>query len=261
MSEEESSSAAGAPAWMATFADMMSLLLTFFVLLLSFANLDVVKFRDALGSLKNAFGVTFTESGPYEGQTQQLVELSEETVARPDPSGGDDAAAALNRELLETVQNVIDERELDNVMQAVIGERGVTIRASGKLMFRAASEQLADESLEVLQEIADLAALFPHMISVEGHTDDQPIQTERFPSNWELSAARAVAGVRFLIDEGYVEAGRISAAGFAHTRPVVDGASPQARGRNRRIEFVFYRDQAAEAAALDLSEGAPGPGS
>jgi len=257
-SEEEGPQAEGCPAWMATFGDMMSLLLCFFVLLLSFSEMNVVKFKRMLGSMDQAFGVSARTAGVNETLSGDLIELSnsrqqapiasdESSPAIPPPMPSpeqreEEEKRKLDQELLEVVDKVIQERGLDDRVEAVLGDKGVTIRADSQLMFQAGQDRLKPEAAAIMEEVAELAALFPYKVLVEGHTDDSPIRTAQFPSNWELSAARAVAGVRHLIDVGKIDPSRIGAAGFADTQPIVSNDSDEGRAKNRRVEFVFYRE-------------------
>jgi chemotaxis protein MotB len=214
---------------------MMSLLLCFFVLLLSFANMDIVKFREMMGSLKDAFGVKVQDPGELEERSSSPIELSEsetKPIIELDPQPVR-AREQTDRELLDQVEKFIDDRVLDGIVEAVPGQRGVTIR----------SDVLRPEATPILNEIAGLAARYTYKIAVQGHTDDVPIRTERFPSNWELSAARAVAGVRYLIEHGEVKPERVTATGLAHTQPITHNQTPAAKARNRRLEFVFYHEE------------------
>jgi chemotaxis protein MotB len=261
---------------MATFGDLMSLLLTFFVLLLSFANMDIVKFRDAFGSLRDAFGVKLQDPGPFEAMTTQAVQLSEfearkqiELVmqAKPDASEGDKpeepqkAPDEIEREqkaedaaLQGEMERAIRENDLSGVVEAVAGERGVTIRVKGSLMFKTASNDLRITSGGLLDKIVQLARRFPYKIAVEGHTDRVPIINDEYPSNWHLSTARAVTGVMYLIEKG-IAPSRLSAAGYGSTRPLAPEIDDASRSKNRRLEFVFYRSEAEPA---DTANAEPG---
>jgi len=263
--EEEPPKMEGAPAWMATFGDMMSLLLCFFVLLLSFAEMNVVKFKKMAGSMDQAFGVSARTDGLQDTMTGDVIEISksmqeapivpEEEPPPPQPEDKtsaqseapaekkDEETRKLDQELLEVVDKVIQERGLDERVEAVLGDKGVTIRADSQLLFGPGQNKLKPEARAIMEEVAELAALFPYKIMVEGHTDNVPIRSSEFPSNWELSAARAVAGVRHLIDIGGIDPGRIAAAGFADTQPINSNESAEGRQKNRRLEFVFYREE------------------
>ena len=239
---------AGAPAWMATFGDMMSLLLTFFVLLLSFAQMDVVKFRDMMGSIRDAFGVQFEHPGEYEGRTTSVVELSKqeatdtiaviETKAQWQPA--DEAAAKIDQEIAEELERAIAENGLEGEAGVDIDGRGVVLRLSGQLLFAPASDELLPEARPLLDGVAALARDFPRDLAIEGHTDDLPISTQRFPSNWHLSAGRAIAALRYLAEKGHVDPRRLSGAGFGAMLPRVPNDSATHRAQNRRIEFVFH---------------------
>lgn len=244
----------GAPAWMATFADMMSLLLCFFVLLLSFANMDIVKFEEMLGSVKDALGVAVPQPGVWAIRSNEMIEISPSEASAavaievPVPKTDTDKNPEMER-MKERLDKFIDERRLDGVVEAVAGQGGVTIRVKGTLMFNPASDELRMGATPVLEEIADLAQAFEYNVAVQGHTDDVPIKTARFPSNWELSAARAVAGLRYLITTGKLDPSKASATGFAHTRPIAEAGAPGSRALNRRLEFVFYRADGSDEGA------------
>ncbi|MCP4003507.1 MAG: flagellar motor protein MotB [bacterium] len=260
---EEESSAEGCPAWMATFGDMMSLLLCFFVLLLSFANTDAAKFKAMAGSMKEALGVLVPNPGNWDVRSNELIEISpseskpkiaieipvphDDAMDKDDSDGKGESAAV--KKMVGRVDKLIDERSLRGIVEAVPGTSGVTIRVKGTLMFNPASDELRMGSIPILEEIAELVQAFDYNLAVNGHTDDVPIKTARYPSNWELSAARAVAGLRYLISTGKVDPARASASGFAHTRPIAKADTAQARALNRRLEFVFYRGEDPRAGA------------
>lgn len=274
LEEEGSGGGGGAPAWMATFGDLMSLLLTFFVLLLSFANMDVVKFRDMLGSVQNALGTPVPVPGPYEVRSTNAVELSEDTSSpfldvfemdnnqlptiRPIP------VAATDSQMLVDIQRVISEQGLQKIVEAEAGKRGITLRVKGQLLFDAGSADMRPEAFVFLDEIAKLTRESDYRVSIEGHTDDVPIATAQFPSNWHLSAWRAIATLRYFVDVGGVEASKLSCAGYAHMRPLVPNDSAENRAVNRRVEFVYYRGEspfgdADEATSIESLRGGIAP--
>ncbi len=228
---EEEESGGGEAAWMATFADLSTLLLTFFVLLLSFANMDVVQFRMALGSVKEALGVQFEHPGDMMGMTTSPIALSKQ-----------ESTAALplfdEMQLLKRIKAEAKEKGLEDVLEAELGDRGVLIRVKGQLLFAGGEATLRQEGKETLDAIALIATEIAYPILIEGHTDDRPIRTSRFPSNWELSTARATSALRFLVSRG-IESKRLGVAGYAHMRPLVANDTAENRKRNRRVEFVF----------------------
>lgn len=220
--------------WMATFADLMSLLLTFFILLLSFATLDVVKFRDALGSLKDAFGVQYVRDGSHEAVADDPIEIFD----------GEQVPAVVvieDQALLREIAAAIDAERLSGDVDAVLQPgRGVVLRINGEVLYEQGEADLLVQAAPILQRVADLVAAHDHHVMIEGHTDDVPIRTAAFPSNWELSAARAISAMRFLVDAG-IEPERVGVAGYADLRPLEPNDTDAHRAVNRRVEFVFMR--------------------
>ena len=237
---EEESSGDGA-AWMATFADMMTLLLCFFILLLSFATMDIVKFRDAMGSVQEALGVQFEHFGQFEAVASSPLQTDPHEEAL---GIGEDKA------LLEELNSAIEEEGLENEVSAKIDGRGVIVRINGQVLYQRGDAALKQESTALLTKIAGLAKGTDHRIMIEGHTDDLPIQTVRYPSNWELSTARAIAAMRFFVEQD-VDAQRVGVAGYGDLRPIEVNDSEEHRAANRRVEFVFIRQTSDMEGAQD----------
>ena len=237
---EEESSGDGA-AWMATFADMMTLLLCFFILLLSFATMDIVKFRDAMGSVQEALGVQFEHFGQFEAVASSPLQTDPHEEAL---GIGEDKA------LLEELNSAIEEDGLENEVSAKIDGRGVIVRINGQVLYQRGDAALKQESTALLTKIAGLAKGTDHRIMIEGHTDDLPIQTVRYPSNWELSTARAIAAMRFFVEQD-VDAQRVGVAGYGDLRPIEVNDSEEHRAANRRVEFVFIRQTSDMEGAQD----------
>ncbi len=217
----------GAPVWMTTMADLMSLLLVFFVMQLSFAHTDVVKFNSAAGSLKEALG-----AGP---PAAPLLDLTGLPIRMDVPS--------LETRTLVELRRVIAALGLQKVVQTRSSERGVVVRVKGPMLFESGSDELHPESTIFLDEIAKLARSFPYPLAVEGHTDDLDDASARFPTHWHLSTARAIAALRYLVEEAGIPRERVSAAGFADTRPLFPNDSPEHRAANRRVEFLYQLDR------------------
>lgn len=242
----------GAPAWMATFSDLATLLLTFFVLLLSFAELNVTEFKEMLGSVRDAFGVQFESQGHFEA-------LSISPISMSDMGSG----PQVQEEMVREIEELIEEEELEEDVEIELNQGGVTVRVRDRLLFGSGSANIEHlESAEVLTKIASLGEVFRGDISIEGHTDNRPIRTARFPSNWELSAARATSVLRFLVQETELSRDRMRIAGYADTRPLGPNNSNEGRGRNRRVEFRFSRRATPASpvvddpiAALEAAEG------
>jgi chemotaxis protein MotB len=154
---------------------------------------------------------------------------------------------------------------LEDTVTVKSSSRGVLMQVQGQVFFAAGQATLKDGSYPFLDEIARVIEASPYSVAIEGHTDDTPIHTARFPSNWELSTSRAIAALRYLVDQGKIDprrlssAGfaalrylvdqgkidprRLSSAGFADTRPLVPNDTVEHQRQNRRVEFVLFRDE------------------
>lgn len=260
--EEAEDPPLGAPAWMVTFADLMSLLLTFFVLLLSFSNMEVVKFQAMVGSVREAFGMkspfelsdvpTGTDLLPHQNpQTGEGGEGGEGEAGDEDPTP---------QEVREKLQQVLEEAGLADKGVAVETDTGVVLQLSGDVLFDSGQAQVKDGASALLKELAKYTLSVEYSLDVVGYTDNIPIATVVYPSNWELSAARAGQAVRYLTEKG-VDPSRLRAIGRADTNPLQSNDTPEGRAHNRRVEFVYTRlsDAPAEENLLD-SNGANASG-
>jgi chemotaxis protein MotB len=278
---------AGLPPWMATFADMMALLMCFFVLLLSFATIDAVRFKKMAESMKDAFGVqreipaaeivkgvsvikqewspTISEPSVITEIRQETTEVEREHLKMHEgqtefESQGQDsreqaqqaereemleaARAELERDLAEQFEDLQEALELEVEQGLVTLERAdskIIIRIQEKGSFPSGSARLDAGFHEVMDRISRVLAAKPGTIMVAGHTDNIPISTGRFRSNWELSSARAVTVLHSLLRNKDIAEDRVLVQGFSDTKPVVDNDSPQNRAKNRRVELILSR--------------------
>lgn len=220
---------------MATFADMATLLLTFFVLMLSFANTDVKNFRTALGSVKEALGVQFAHPGDKMGLTTSIVEL-----------GKEESTASLDLNIAEIdlvikIKGFLKSAGVESQISADTTERGIVLRVKEKVLFPAGKATLMPGSEKPLKAVGTVAKTLKQPIWIEGHTDNKPINTRQYPSNWELSSSRAIAALRYLEKEGGVSRLQVRVGGYADTMPIATNETKLGRARNRRVEFVFIR--------------------
>ena len=221
----------GAPDWMVTFADLMSLLLTFFVLLLSFSNMEDEKFIAVSGSVRSAFG------------TRSPVDLSDVPTGHglmPNtiPPKNEPEDTTDNEPIIVRLREGIEQAGLAEGAVIKATEDGIMLQLDGDLAFEAGGTELGAEAANLLQKLVNISLSAPGQLEVRGHTDDRPITNSVYPSNWELSAARAGSVVRFLIERG-VPPHRLKAVGLGDSRPLVPNDSDANRARNRRVEFVF----------------------
>ena len=220
----------GAPLWVVTYGDMMSLLLTFFIMLVSFSNMDIQKFKEMLGSIEDAFGV----------QKEKVILTKEGQSAPVDLMGNTEAEREKRKEVLvNLLAEMIKESRLEDKVAVVKTDRGVILQIKGSLTFDPGKATLRREALKLFNNLIPILKKAPYDIIVEGHTDNLPIKSDKFPSNWELSSARAGAVVRYLINAGKLNPRRFIAEGLADTRPIAPNDTPENRAKNRRVNIVF----------------------
>lgn len=223
---------AGAPKWMVTFGDMMSLLLTFFVLLLSFANMDMQKYKDVLGSMEQAFG-----------SQKKIYQLGKEGGEdKPIPMESSESRAEVEKErLVNLLKTMVREEGIDSDNSIFItkDKNGVRMEIAGSVVFAPGQTTLLPVAQRFFRKLIPIIKATIYRIVVEGHTDDTPVRSTVFPSNWELSSARAGSVVRFFIQRGKLMPKRFSAVGLAETRPIVENNTPENRARNRRVSIIY----------------------
>lgn len=212
-------------AWVMTYGDLMSLLLVFFVFIVSFSTIQESKFHDAALSLRGAFGLT-----SYPPTVQQLPEVAAVRELARQRQEATDRARELEQSLLAA--------GLDREVDIAVTERGVAIRVNAPFLFASGRADVRPEAQALLGRLAGFLGRFPQPVRVEGHTDAVPISTARFASNWELSAARAVAVAREFQAAG-VAPERLSAAGYGEHQPVAANGTEDERARNRRVEILM----------------------
>lgn len=284
MSDEDDEAPAGAPMWMATFADLMSLLMCFFVLILSFSEMDVIKYKQIADSMKDAFGVqqklelkaipkgtsvvaTEFQPGrpdptPLETIQQQTTDDSMNSLQLGNPDVENPEADDVRDQLKKDIAELIKETELDaDKLRELLKEeiesgqidvdnenRTIVIRIREKGSFSSGSAVLDMGFFSVLDRISTALNDIKGNISVEGHTDSIPISNAAYASNWDLSAARAAAVANQMLNDYALPPERIMVAGFADTRPQASNESWEGRAQNRRVEIVVKQP-------LEESEG------
>ena len=229
----------GLPPWMATFADMVTLLLCFFVLLLSFANQDVQKFRDAMGSLKDAFGV------------KEVRAVAEDLALLSGSRATQEMASNITRDqrvflgVIMRLKSLVEEdNDQDNEGAGITADRdGVNFSVSSANLFEPDSTRLRPEAGRILQKVVAVLKDYNLSLVVRGHTDDMVRPTSAYPSNWELSGARAAVALNYILEKGGLPINRAKAVGYADTRPLVSNDSDENRLKNQRVEFYLHMPQ------------------
>ncbi len=220
----------GLPAWLATFGDLMSLLLTFFVLLLSFSSMEEIKFNKAMGSLRGSLGV-FNSDPEMSQPIRVLMPMVRGSVAQSQNI----------RKSAEELEKTLSDEGFEGDITLEGTASGLVIRIQAPVLYGVGLAVLKESIRNVLNKIGDMLILLPNEIVVQGHTDSKPIIRGNFASNWELSYQRAVNVVRYLITETNIHGRRMSAEGYGEYRPLVPNTSEANRARNRRVEIhILY---------------------
>jgi len=224
----------GAPAWMVTFADMVTLLLTFFVLLVSMASMDRVKFSAAASSLSKAFGKGVVSSSPSEYRIEPLPSAPS---AQFMPIQGDPIQPIQKR-----IETKIKEQKIQDSVELIRKDSDtIILRLDGSVLFQRNQSSLSPEAGPLLRQIADTIRPLPMTLRIEGHTDDTKFSKgER--DNWDLSIDRSVSVLRFLTKNNLLPLDQMSAIGYGDARSVVPNSSEENRAQNRRVDFILRTD-------------------
>jgi len=223
--------------WLVTFNDMMTLLLVFFVLLFSMGTIDGPMVKHFQKSLQSGLGVL--NKGQMVAAENETTTSPAWTTAGPTKSPKDALAPGVStKELAARIVERINQKE--GLQRLDIGDQG-QIRLNNNILFSFGEAQLNPDGLNVLRLLAEELQPVSHSIRVEGHTDNVPIRTAQYPSNWELSTARAVNVVKYLSGRGNLNPGRLSAAGYADAKPLRPNTSSENRAGNRRVELVLLK--------------------
>lgn len=241
----------GAPLWMTTFGDLMSLLLTFFVLLYSMSELKQEKFLQASQSLREAIGGTSADV-PENPMALVDEELDPEQFMEDAAGGGagdvmlEAVADAYMEVIAKRLEKFIRENELENEFSVNREEDGVYLRMQSSALFASGSGALETRALPMLRHLGEITQSIDVKSVVSGHADNQPISTPQFASNWELSAARAAGVARHLVEFGQ-DPEMIRVESFGEFKPVDGNDTAEGRARNRRVEVFFSREDVLAA--------------
>ena len=234
-----------APFWMTTYGDIMTLLVTFFVLLISMSEVRMKKFKDAISNFQRQPGV-----------------LSGRSSIVPMQNSGTPSSKSKIRQRDKRYKAFLEKlrrKDLEDDIQANLVEDGIHIIIADSLMFRTGRARLIEPSRSILRLLTDLLSEDVKSVVVEGHTDDRPIDTERFPSNWELSTARAATSVRFLQENApKYDPSNFTVVGYGSHHPRASNETSEGRARNRRVEILFsWRSWSSDE--MPLQERLPTP--
>lgn len=232
--------------WMVTFADLMALMMTFFVLLYSFSSLDETKYRMIAQSMASGFGAVLvapkSAPTPAMGPPSLMPSPMNQPMGRAVQSSGSKANAA-NTEVAEQVKQSLQSEIADGIIAVETTGNTVTIRFPEEIAFPPGSDQITDAIIPIIERLTKTLEESPGTIMISGHTDDRPINSARYQSNWKLSTDRAVSVIQLFESIGKIAPERLTAVGYADTRPIAPNDTPDNRAKNRRVEIAIVQQQ------------------
>lgn len=223
--------------WLLTYSDLITLLMVFFVVMYAMSSVDKKKYQSMAGSLRQALHV--------EGAADSLIadRMGQTTAENPVPGDQQqikDAEDSQFQRIIDNVKGTATPEEMGSIV-FIIDERGLVISFLDTLLFDVGQAELRSNALLILDRVAAAVKGTAVIIRVEGHTDDLPIATMQYPSNWELSAARAISVTRYFIERHAIDPRRLSATGYGEYRPLLANSTESNRNKNRRVDIVVLR--------------------
>jgi chemotaxis protein MotB len=223
--EETKVETAGMMRWLLTYADMITLMLALFIILFAMSTISRVKFqqfaKDVAGGFDNQWSINQPPNGGVNGRESFNANSNVPVIEKQ-------------------LQQYVDRNKLQSQVQVHLDHRGLVITLlSDKSYYDSGSAELRPETKKILDAVDSFLKKNQNLIRVEGNTDNVPIATAQYPSNWELSTARAVNVVRYLVEQDHLDPSRISAAGYGQYHPRTDNSTAQAKLQNRRVDVVL----------------------
>ena len=266
--KKKKDSGGGAANWMNTFADLMNLLLCFFVLLFSMSSVDADKFEALVQSLEHSFSI-LPQGGSSIGDGQMVAagvnqlqlldqyykeaansaskeegEDNEEEEQNPEQAFKEEMAEAglkESEEMAEQLEKLLEEQRIGDQVEVDANAQFVRLTLNGALLFDSGQSQIREDALPLVDKLSLILENYDSsLIDIEGHTDNVPISNEKYESNDVLSAYRAFAVKDYVLGKTVLEAGKINATGCGEYNPVADNGTPEGRARNRRVEIKIY---------------------
>lgn len=234
-SENRAHEATGMMRWLLTYADLITLLMVFFVVMYAISSIDSKKYNALRSSLQTALRTSGGASAvlPYAGTNP---------IEMPVTLANRQRENAEFNQIIQQVQGMVPNQQ---AVAFSVDERGLTIRFLDNVLFDLGRAELRPEARQLLGPVAQALAGVSNYVRVEGYTDDLPINTVQYPSNWELSAARAINVTRYLIQQYGLDPKRFSSLGYGEYRPLYPNTSESNRQKNRRVDIVILRSSSA----------------
>ena len=266
---KEDTPPAGSPAWMATFSDLMNLLLCFFVMLFAMSSIEEAKLQEFVAAMNNTFSVfdggasAIGDGFLISNGVSQLNELdqyinSTGKTADSETDGEDfqdyemspeameeilqDKMLEENEERVEEIEEALTESDIADEVEVSFTAQYVKLTMNGGLLFDSGSAQLKDDAKLIIDKVGLILERYGNAgtIEIEGHTDNVPMKSAQYPSNEELSSARALSVFYYLVDSTTLNPLNLKHAGMGERVPIADNSTPEGRSRNRRVEILIY---------------------
>ncbi|SDZ28688.1 chemotaxis protein MotB [Evansella caseinilytica] len=242
---QQQQSEKGSPKWMVTFSDLMTLILVFFILLFSMSVVDATKFQAIAESFQKRATFEFYPSLiPFDNPAEDREVKKDPFDEEADPfesyleNDEDDPSRQLD-ELLYEVIEFLEANDLTETITATRDDRGVVLVLQEQVLFETGMANIIPDARPFLNKVGTLLTSIPNVVKVEGHTDSRPINTHQFPSNWELSGARASSVIRYLVENNDLDPSRFISVGYGDTRPVAPNTTDGNLQKNRRVVIVI----------------------
>ena len=260
----------GAPAWQSTFADLMNLLLCFFVLLFSMSTVDAQKFEMIAASFSETFsifdagataigdGVLISNGVSQLNELEQYINSTGKTAESDSEVNEMDefeamaaqmeaAKMAASEELAEKVQEAVSESSMDKDIDITFTSQYVQLTLKGSILFDSGKSELKQEAMPIIQKVGAILERYAEStIEIEGHTDNVPINTAKYKSNDVLSSYRALSMFEYLVQNTSLDPSKLKHSGRGEYMPVADNSTPEGRAKNRRIEIKIYNTLSGE---------------
>jgi chemotaxis protein MotB len=252
----------GAPAWVVTFGDLMSLLLCFFVLLLSFSEMDKAKYKEVSGSLAKAFGVQRKIKAFEAPKGIKMISRDFDQELIPAKPREEFIAMQQREKIGIALKKEVETRfrNLQDLIQVEVGEKEVTIRLMGETTFDSGKADIKAQMEPLLLKIGNVLADGKGEVIIAGHTDNVPVYGGPYGSNLKLSIARAATVAEFLLDKSAIPASRVSTMGFGKYRPIASNDTDEGRKRNRRVEIILRAPDTPKSRKTEISDPIRGTG-
>ena len=217
--------------WLLTYSDLITLLMIFFVVMYSMSNVDSQKYQELAGSLNSSLGPSLS--------------ILQGGSSLTDLNGGINSNISIPQTLSTTqriqqeLENYLETHNLTERVNVHIDPRGLTLSFDDSILFDSGKADIQISYKQNLLEICNILKTFPNNVVVEGHTDNVPISTDEFKSNWELAAIRAINVVHFFTDQGGIPASKLSAISYGEYQPIASNDTSEGQAKNRRIDIVL----------------------